>query len=241
MIERRAGFAGDLAAYARTLVRVVADKQKPNAARLREYNDAALPSLEQSLFASDPVYKDMEAVLLADSLAMLKEKLPNDPATGLVLKQGAPADVARDLVAGTRLDDPAVRKQLYEGGEAAIRNSTDPMIVLMRGIDAEARKYRTQYDDQVASVERIAGGRIGRRRFDRDGFGVAPDATFTLRLSYGRASGYVEDGIGDVVPKGTNVAPFTSIGGAFDRAAKMGGKDPFRLPKSSAATRVRRS
>jgi peptidase S46-like protein len=232
MIERRAGFAGDLAAYARTLVRVVADKQKPNSARLREYNDAALPSLEQSLFASDPVYKDMEAVLLADSLAMLKEKLPNGPTTGAVLEQRAPADVARGLVAGTRLDDPAVRKQLYDGGEAAIRNSTDPMIVLMRSIDAEARKYRTQYDDQVASVERIAGGRIGRRRFDRDGFGVAPDATFTLRLSYGRVGGYVEDGIGDAVPKGTKVAPFTNIGGAFDRAAKMGSKDPFRLPKS---------
>jgi hypothetical protein len=232
MIERRSGFAGDLASYARTLVRVVADKQKPNSARLREYNDAALPSLEQSLFASDPVYKDMEAVLLADSLAMLQEKLPNDPTTGAVLEGRAPADVARDLVAGTRLDNPAVRKQLYDGGEAAIRNSADPMIVLMRSIDAEARTYRTRYDDQVASVERIAGGRIGRRRFDRDGFGVAPDATFTLRLSYGRASGYVEDGIGDAVPKGTKVDPFTSIGGAFDRATKMGSRDPFRLPKS---------
>src|SRR5258706_4082201 len=73
---------------------------------------------------------------------------------------------------------------------------------------------------------------MGRRRFDRDGFGVAPDATFTLRLSYGRVGGYVEDGIGDAVPKGTKVAPFTNIGGAFDRAAKMGNKDPFPLPKS---------
>src|SRR5207247_2017749 len=110
--ERRSGFAGDLAGYARTLVRVVAEKQKPNAQRLREYNDAALPSLEQSLFASDPVYKDMEEVLLADSLGMLKDKLPNDPATAAVLAGRAPATIARELIAGTRLDSPAVRKQL---------------------------------------------------------------------------------------------------------------------------------
>ena len=143
MIERRSGFAGDLAGYARTLVRVVAEKQKPNAQRLREYNDAALPSLEQSLFASDPVYKDMEEVLLADSLGMLKDKLPNDPATAAVLAGRAPATIARELIAGTRLDSPAVRKQLYEGGESAITSSTDPLIVLMRTVDAEARTYRT--------------------------------------------------------------------------------------------------
>lgn len=232
MIERRSGFAGDLAGYARTLVRVVTEKRNPNSKRLREYNDAALPSLEQSLFASNPVYKDMDEVLLADSLGMLKEKLPHDPTTATVLKGRAPAEVAHELVAGTTLDSPAVRKQLYEGGEAAIKNSTDSMIVLMRTIDAEARRYRTQYDDRVASVERIAGGRIGRRRFDRDGFGVAPDATFTLRLAYGRVRGYVEDGIGDAVSKGTKVTPFTNIGGAFDRAKKMGDKDPFQLPKS---------
>lgn len=232
MIERRSGFAGDLAGYARTLVRVVTEKRNPNSKRLREYNDAALPSIEQSLFANNPVYTDMDEVLLADSLAMLKEKLPNDSTTATVIKQRAPAEVAHELVAGTTLDSPAVRRQLYEGGEAAIKNSTDSMIVLMRTIDAEARRYRTQYDDRVASVERIAGGRIGRRRFDRDGFGVAPDATFTLRLAYGRVRGYVEDGIGDAVPKGTKVAPFTNIGGAFDRAKKMGDKDPFQLPKS---------
>jgi hypothetical protein len=232
MIERRSGLAGRLAAYARTLVRVVADKQMPNGRRLREYSDAALPSLEESLFANNPVYKDMEEVELADSLDMLKAKLPNDPATGAVLRGRPPAEAAHQLVSDTNLNDPAVRKLLYEGGQAAINASNDPMIVLMRSIDPEARKYRAQYDDQVASVERIAGGRIGRLRFARDGFNVAPDATFTLRLSYGRVGGYVEDGVGDVVPKGTNVSPFTALGGAFERAARMGNKDSFRLPKT---------
>lgn len=232
MIERRSGFGGDLAGYARTLVRVATEKRKPNSRRLREYSDTALPSLEQSLFANNPVYKDMEEVLLADSLGLLKEKLPNDPAMHEVLKGGAPGDVAHELVAATNLDSPAVRKQLYEGGEAAITSSTDPMIVLMRTIDAEARTYRTRYDDQVSSVERIAGGRIGRLRFARNGFGVAPDATFTLRLSYGAVRGYTEDGLGDVTPKGTKVPAFTSTGGIFERADKMSNREPFRLPKS---------
>jgi hypothetical protein len=86
----------------------------------------------------------------------------------------------------------------------------------------------------VASVERIAGGSIGRVLFTKNGFSVSPDATSTLRLSYGAVRGYVEDGLGDAVPKGTTVAPFTTIGGAFDRAAKMGNTDPFLLPESWA-------
>ncbi len=232
LIERRGGFAGSLAGYARALVRVAAEREKPNGERLREYSEAALPSLEQSIVAAEPVYKDMEQVVLADSLALLQEKLPTDPATQLALAGRTPEAVARDLVSRSTLDDPAVRRRLYEGGAAAIANSTDPMIVLMRALDPEARSYRTKYDDEVASVERIAGGRIGRLRFAQAGFNAPPDATFTLRLSYGPVRGYVEDGLGDAAPKGSRVAPFTTIGGAFDRATKMGGKDPFALPKT---------
>jgi hypothetical protein len=232
MFERRSGMAGDLAGYARTLVRVAAERQKPNGQRLREYNQANLASLEQSLFANTPVYADMEEVELADSLAMLKEMLPDDPGTALVLKGRSPAQAAHDLVAGTKLGDPAARRQLYEGGAKAIESSTDPMIVVMRAVDPEARRYRTRYDDEVASVERIAGGTIGRLRFAKGGFNVPPDATFTLRLSYGAVRGYVEDGRGDAAPKGTDLPPFTTIGGAFERAEKMGNRDPFHLPDS---------
>jgi hypothetical protein len=232
MIERRGGFAGDLAAYARTLVRAAAERQKPNSERLREYTDAALPSLEQSLFAATPVYKDMEELLLADSLRMLEEKLPNDSVTKIVLHGRTPTEVAHQVVTGTKLDDPSARRRLYEAGAVAVDASTDPMVVLMRTIDPEARKYRRRYEDQVASVERIAGGRIGRLRFAREGFSVPPDATFTVRLSYGAVRGYTEDGLGDVAPKGAHVVPFTTLRGAFQRASQMDNKDMFRLPKS---------
>jgi hypothetical protein len=232
LIENRNAFLGSLAGYARTLVRVATEKPKPNGQRLREYGDANLPSLEQTLFADAPVYPDLEEVQLADSLAMLQEKLPNDAVTRAVLNGRTPAVVAHEAVAGSRLADPGVRRQLYQGGEPAIKASTDTMIVLMRTIDPDARAYRTRYDDEVASVERIAGGAIGRLRFARDGYSVPPDATFTLRLAYGAVRGYVEDGQGDVVTKGTNVRPLTTIGGAFERAEAKGQKDPFRLPKT---------
>jgi hypothetical protein len=232
LIEGRNAFLGDLAGYARTLVRVAAEKQRANGQRLREYGDANLPSLEASLFASRPVYADLEEVQLTDSLTMLQEKLPNDRVTREILSGRAPAVVARELVAGSKLTDPAIRKQLYEGGEAAIEASADPMIRLMRTIDSEARTYRTRFDDEVASVERIAGGKIGRLRFERDGYGVPPDATSTLRLSYGVVRGYVEDGRGEAVATGAHVPAFTTMGGTFERADRMGNKDPFRLPKT---------
>jgi hypothetical protein len=232
LLERRYAFRGELAGFAQTLVRLAAEKTKPNSERLREYRVTALPSLEQWLFATTPVYKDMEEVELADSLATLQEKLPGDPATQAVLRGRSPAVVAHELIANTRLDDISVRQQLYQGGLDAVGASTDPLIALMRLIDPEARKYRTRYDDEVDSPVVLAGGKIGRLRFARDGFNIAPDATFTLRLSYGPVRGYVEDGLGDVVPPGTKVPPFTEIGGLFNRAESKGNKDPFRLPQT---------
>jgi hypothetical protein len=232
LLERDGAFAGALAGYAHALVRAAAERPKPNALRLPEFSDANLPSLEQRLFADEPVYPDLEEVQLADSLAMLEEKLPSDAVTREILDGRSPAVVARGLIAASRLGDPGVRRTLYQGGEAAIQASTDPLIVLMRTIDPQARRYRTRFDNEVASVERMAGGTIGRFRFTTSGYGVPPDATFTLRLSYGSARGYVEDGLGHAAPKGSRVPAFTTIRGAFDRAAAMGHAGPFRLPET---------
>ncbi len=55
-----------------------------------------------------------------------------------------PAEAAKAYIDGSKLDDPAVRKQLYEGGVTAVDASTDPLIVLMREIDPRARELRKQ-------------------------------------------------------------------------------------------------
>ncbi|MGA8765031.1 MAG: S46 family peptidase, partial [Candidatus Sulfotelmatobacter sp.] len=224
-LEGLRGFAGGLPQIARVLVRAAAEKPKPNSDRMREFRDSALPSVEQQLFSTEPVYKNLETVLLADSLADMQQMLGKDnPDVQKVLNGKTPADAARDLIAGTKLNDVAVRKQLYEGGEAAIEASTDPLIVVMRAIDADARAVRKQYDDKIDSVIRRDGTLIAKARFAQSGFTQPPDATFTLRLSYGTAKGYKENG--------KDIPYFTTMGGAFEHAAEHGNKDPYVLPES---------
>jgi hypothetical protein len=232
LLERRAGFRGDLAFFARVLVRAAVEKQKPNGERMREYRDSGLPSLEQQLFSTAPVYKSLETVRLTESLTELQENLGADnPAVKQVLGGKTPAEVAQSAIANTKLDDVAVRKQLYEGGVAAVEASSDPMIALLRSVDAEARKVRRQYDDQVDSVVRRNGALLSKAKFAAEGADNYPDATFTLRLSYGDVRGFVEDGQG-IVPKGTKVPYFTTIGGAYKHAAEKGNTDPYQLPES---------
>jgi hypothetical protein len=229
-VERLRGFNSELATKARQLVRVTTEKTKPNGDRLREYRDSGLPSLEQELFSPAPIYKTMETITLADSLAQMQEAMGSDnPIVKKALNGKSPAEAAKDYMDNTKLDDIAVRKQLYEGGPAAVNASTEPLIVLMRTIDPEARAVRKQYDDQVDSVERRDGAAIAKARFAQSGYDQPPDATFTLRLSYGDVRGYTEEG--KKIPYTTN------IGGAFEHAAAHGNKPPYQLPERWTAAK----
>ena len=223
--QPRGGFDSQQAILARHLVRVAAEKAKPNQDRIREYRDSALASLEQTLFSPVPIYKSLEVTTLTESLTEMQQALGNDnPAVQKVLNGRQPRDVAEQVIAGTKLDDVAVRKQLYQGGQAAIEASNDPFIVMMRAVDPDARAIRKRYEDQVESVERQEGAKIARIQFSESGYNAPPDATFTLRLSYGAIRGYTENG--------NKIPFFTEMGGAFQHAAEHGDKDPFRLPES---------
>ena len=230
-IERLGGFRSDLAGIARALVRAADERAKPNGERLREYRDTALPSLEQALFSTAPIYKSLDALTMGDALAEMKEKMPGDPIVNRVLGDKAPAELAQSLISGTQLDDIAVRRQLYEGGQQAINASTDPLIVLMRGLNAESRAIRKRFDDEVDAVVRNSGGTVAKIHFATSGSGTYPDATFTLRLAYGAVRGFTESGEG-IVPKGTKVPFFTTIGGAYEHAAQHNNQDPYQLPDS---------
>src|SRR4029077_12670123 len=140
-------------------------------------------------------------VELADSLAEMKEKMPDNALVKQVLDGKTPAELAQYLIDNTKLDDVAVRKQLYEGGKAAVEASADPLIKLMRQIEPESRAVRKQYDDQIDAVVRQDGAAIAKIRFATEGTATYPDATFTLRLSYGVVRGYTENGEG-TTPKG---------------------------------------
>lgn len=224
-VERRRGFTSELAAYARTLVRVAEEKSKPNGDRLREYRDSALPSLEQQLFSAAPIYKNLETAALTLSLAMMQEALgAEDAAVKAALNGKSPEAAAKAVIAGTKLDDATVRKQLYAGGNAAVDASTDPLIVLMRNVDPEARAVRKRFDDEVDAVVRRDGATIARARFAQTGFTQPPDATFTLRLSYGTVKGYEENG--------KKIPYFTTFSGAFQHAEEHGNKFPYNLAAS---------
>jgi len=224
-LERMRGFGGHLAMTARSLVRAAAERPKPNQERMREFRDSNLPSYEQMLFSTEPVYKSLDTVLLTDSLSEMQDALGRDnPEVQKVLQGKTPVETAKDLITNTKLDDVAVRKQLYEGGQAAIDASTDPLIVAMRALDPAARTARKQFEDEVDSVARRDGTIVAKARFAQSGFAQSPDATFTLRLSYGAVKGYQENG--KAIPFATN------IGGAYEHAAEHNSQWPYNLPES---------
>jgi hypothetical protein len=221
-LEAGAGFNSALFRYARALVRGAEERPKPNTERLREYSDAALPRIEQLLFAPIPVYPEFETMTLSFSLERMREWLgPDNPVVRRLLANDSPDSLAGRLITQTGLNDAAVRKSLWLGGRAAVEASHDPLIELARSIDAESRAIRRRYETEVEAQIDAASERIASARFKAYGTNVYPDATFSLRLNYGTVQGWVE---GDVP-----VEPFTRLGRAFERAT---GTSPFKIPDS---------
>ena len=216
-------FNCELFDIAMTLVRLAQESPKPNAERLREFSEAGLDSLKLQLFSEAPIYDDLETVKLADSLGLMMEVMGADnELVKKVLAGKSPRDRAAELVRGTKVKDVAIRKQLTEGGLKAIDNSNDPMIELAKLIDAPARRIRQTFEQQVDEPQRQAYGKIANARFAVYGSSVYPDATFTLRLSFGEAKGYVE--------AGQEIPWATRLGGTFEHAEAHENKDPFELP-----------
>jgi hypothetical protein len=225
---KQARFAGvrasSMAQNALTIVDYVAEVKKPDGQRLDGFHDSELESLRFRLLSPAPAYPHLEEALLADGFAQALEELgPDDPFVRAALDGRAPKDVAKEVIAGTRIADPAFRKSLLEGGEAAVAASTDPLVVLARRIDPVTRELRKWVEDNVESVETTAGEKIGQARFAVYGKSTYPDATFTLRLSYGTVKGYPMNG--------TQAPPKTTLYGLYDRADGFDRKPPFDLPR----------
>ena len=223
IFDQAGGFNTILFSFARTLVRLAAENAKPNAERLPEYTDARRASLELALYSPAPIHDDFEKLKLADSLGFMVELLGADHALAKQILNGkTPEARANELIEGTKLKDVAFRKELAAGGSLAIEASTDPMIVLARTIDPKARELRKRFESEVTGVERTNYSKIARARFETEGTRLYPDATFTLRLSYGAVKGYMENG--------KKVAPFTTLGGLYNRAAGFKYEFPYNLP-----------
>ncbi len=224
LIETGHAFYSPLFSIARHCVRMGEELPKKSPDRLREYRDSNLESLKFQLFSPAPIYPELERAKLTASLTFLAENLGGEhQLVKLALAGKNPAARADELIAGTKLFDPAERKRLVEGGKNAVNASKDPLVVLAREIDAEARTLRTRYENEVEEPERQAYAALARVRFLVYGNTVAPDATFTLRLAFGTVQGY-EVG-------GEKLNFHTTFGEAFEKSAKLEGKEPFDLPK----------
>jgi hypothetical protein len=227
-IEAGRGFQSKYFGFARTLVRGAAERAKPDAERLPEYTEAELSGLRLSLFSTAPLYADYEQLRLSWSLTKLREWLGADhPLVRQVLGKESPDQLAARLIKSTQLGDVQVRKALWNDAKA-VEQSADPFIRLARDIDSYARSLRARFDNEVEAVEERAAQSIAEARFKQLGTSVAPDATFTLRLSYGEVRGWQESG--RVIP------PFTDLAGAF---ARHTGAEPFALPASWLAAKSR--
>jgi hypothetical protein len=221
-IEGGAGFNSILFRYARLLLRGADERTKPNTERLREFTDSMLPRIEQQLSAHVPIYAEVETLTLSFSLRRMREWLgPDYPMVRNLLAKESPETLATRVVAESKLDDPAVRMQLWQGGKAAVDQSRDPMIELARSLDPDSRALRRQFDDAVEAPIAASSARIAGARFTAFGTRIYPDATFTLRLNYGTVTGWTQNGV--------EVEPFTYLDRAFARAT---GSSPFKIPDS---------
>jgi Peptidase S46 len=213
-----------LAQLAVNIVTYVAEIKKPDGERLPGYHESQLDSLKHRLFSPAPIYPEMERARMSSALqADLDGIGANDPWIKAVLDGRTPNQAASELVTGSKLADPAVRKSLVDGGQAAVDASTDSMIVMARKIDPIRREQITWFEKSVQSEQQRAGEKLGKARFAVFGKNTYPDATFTLRLSYGQVKGY---------PMNGTLAPYkTTLYGLYDRAASFDNKEPFDLPR----------
>ncbi len=185
------GVEGEVFSIARTLLRAAEERPRPNELRLREFRDSNLPVLTQRIFGEAPIYPELEKLLLGHALAKVREMLgPDHPAVKRLLGKESPEEVAARAVDGTKLRDVAVRRRLWEGGKQAVDGSDDPMIALARVVDPDARAVRKTWEDEIDSVVKKSQEAIAEARFAVQGRTTYPDATFTLRLSYGQVKGW---------------------------------------------------
>jgi hypothetical protein len=210
------------------IVQYVAEVKKPDGERLPQFHEAGLQSLQFQMLSPAPIEIPTEKLYMTTALKLGEEKMGKDDVyIQAVLQSHSVDETVNSLIDGTKLGDVAFRKSLIDGGEAAVAASTDPMIVAARRVDPIVRETTRRLRDTFGSVLTKEGEKLGKARFLVYGKDAYPDATFTLRLSYGTVTGYPYNG--------TVAPPFTTFYGLYDRAASFSDKPPFDLtPKEEA-------
>ncbi len=215
------GFNSQTFGRAQTLLRYADEMKKDPKDRLPEFGETRIPSLKRALLSPVPVETDYETLKLADSLSQFAIAFGADnELVKKVLAGKSPQERAYELVSGTKVTDLAMRTKWFEGKEAP---ESDPMIALAKLVDEPTRALRKKTENEVDEPKRQASAVLAAVRAKMDAGNTYPDATFTLRLSYGPAKGYKENG--------KDVPAFTTMAGLYERSKQQGNTGPFELPK----------
>jgi hypothetical protein len=214
---------GTLFDTAATIVELAKESALPEAERLAAYRPSAIPRLMLRVAADEPIYKDLEIARLTgywqEALDILGK---HDPFVQRVLGDKTPLAAATAVIDGTRMNELQERKKLLAGGLAGIAASTDPLIVLAREIYPMRRRLAKLHEVEIETPTLRAGDELERTRYELFGTDAYPDATGSLRLSYGTVRGYDADGV--LTPWQTN------FWGLLGRSAAFGAQPPFDLP-----------
>jgi hypothetical protein len=209
---------------AKHLVLMATEDQKPSEKRLREYRDSARASLELQLFSPAPIHNDLEVAKLANELALFAERWGGDDAMVVKMLAGKnPRERAAELINGSTLNKVEFRRQLAKRGAAEIDSSSDPLLRFFQAIEPDYRQLR-ETQDELDEIQRQAYTKIDEANVALNGTSGYPDATFTLRLAFGKVAGYTEEG--------RAIAPWTTIGGAFQHESVHETKEPWQLPQT---------
>jgi hypothetical protein len=212
-----------LTSIAAALVRLPGEEALPDSLRLPGYRGAAITRFKTQLQGNIPIDSAFDRANLIAWLTAAQQQLgPNDPVLLSVLAGRTPEQAATAMFASTQLGNPAFRAALVNGGQAAVQQSTDPLIMLARKVEPYSLPVATKvarWNDVIsANAEKV-----GRAIYAAYGKSLPPDATFTLRISDGIVAGYPYNG---------TLAPYkTTFYGMFGHSADFDNKAPFDLPQ----------
>jgi hypothetical protein len=218
-LEQAAGGGSQLYQYARAIVRAAKDENLSEARRAQ---------LSASLSNEVPIATDIEALRLRYWLSKTREYLTVDNAdVQRLLGRESPEALADRLIASTRLADPAFRAQALSMSPDQLA-AADPLLAFVLANDDAARAVGERWAAEVNAPTARAAEKVAEARFAVYGTNQYPDATFSLRLSYGQVKGWTH--------RGVTVPPFTYIGGLYERAT---GSEPFDLARGFAEAQDR--
>ncbi len=219
------GYSGKYFMAARHILRMKQEDQKPDAQRLREYQDSRRASLELELFSEAEIYPEMEKFTLTKGLETLVANLgANNVNVQAVLGGKTPVEKAEELVAGSKLNQVEERKRLAALSLEDLKNESDSFVQLAILVDPYSRQLRKQYEEDVEAYKAEGRVLLGKRHLADTTKTHYPDATFSLRFSFGKVEGFEQEG--------QYIEPFTTTQGIFPHAAAQPGNKDFALPQS---------